>query len=1781
MRLPCSLPDVIPYSRYIEWLEERESEEAKAYWKNYLKGYTSLTSLPYKENVVKGGSPQKREYDFVLLKEQDTSLLLETSRKYSVTINTIIQMAWAILLSKHKNANDIIFGNVLSGRPTMIEGIETMIGLFINTVPFRVQFDKNERIKDLLKQLQISALESEQYSYISLSEVQAVSELENELFDNIITFENFPIEELIESSDSNKSTKEYKVTNVRTFDTNNFNLTLSIFCDKEIHANFTYDWNNYDKKMMAKYGKQWSYIIHQIINDGGQKKISEIELISKQERQSIFNELDNYSKNNLLTPKLKPASYHQERLCFFDKKEPGDLSELAPTYHNIPLVIDFEGVDHACLEKSLQLLFLKHEILRTRMVNVDEQTFQKIIEYSPLNLKKVEVGVENIDELVKKEINKAFVLDQFLVRSNLFTIDKTKSRLLLVFHHIIVDRYSINLLTEALLDNYKFYLKGESIPSSKEDLTYAGFAQWQKESLIQLEPYLLGYWKEKLGGKLKTLELPTDGPKIGIPSYTAGSKNVLLTKKLVDKIEQFSEENSIDSKVVLMTAFKILLFKYARHEEILIGTSLENRQVDRLKNTIGPIANLIVIRSFISTNINFIEYLKTMDAIYRSCENYQSMPFDKLVKELALEKDISRNALFDVLFQFDDKTIKLPENLVGKVSITETNLGYGNYDLNLFLQKIDQKIKGILVFNLDHFNSFFIESLITHYIVLLENLLAKPETQLGEINMLSAIESDQLLHGFNSTEAPHSEEDTIVSLFVEQSCKTPEAIALNFEGTQLTFKELDALTNQLAYQLKDKHQIRHGDLVGLQLDRTNWMVVSILGILKSGAAYVPIDPKYPTVRKKYIATDSNIKLLISEMQYLFDIEYYKGTVFAIDTEFEPGAYTVAPPSDLPSSDSLAYIIYTSGSTGLPKGVMINQNSLVNYINSSVENYIGTEEASFGLYSSISFDLTVTSIFTPLISGNTLFIYQESKNHLLIEKVIMEDCCSVVKLTPSHLKVINDSKNIDASSITRLKIFIVGGEELESKLAKSIFEKFEGRVDIYNEYGPTEATVGCMIYKYEPTENSKSVPIGNPINNTQLYLLDDSLMPVPFGVRGELFISGNGLALGYINNEELTRERFIDNPFIDNQKMYKTGDLAIRRPDGNIIFKGRVDDQVKIRGYRIELREIEHHLTAFESISESVVVVKEKESEKQLIAYYLAEGKPLVTAIREDLLRKLPEYMIPTYFLQLDEMPLTSNGKLNRNALPDPEIKQEVDHIFPENKIEEKLVTIWSELLKVKKELVSTNRSFFEMGGHSLIAIRLINAIQQAFNKTVKLKEVFENPTIRQQALHIKKIASEKVNKITRIKAQNFYPVSSAQERLFYEQLLNKDNIAYNVSGIYQIKGKLHIDKLTKTFNLLIERHESLRTKFVITDKGLVQRIIKQIEIELEVIKPEKHQGINKIFDGFIRPFNLSEDLLLRCGLYKDHESNHYLFVDMHHIICDGISLNILMNDFKKLYMGEKLAPLTLRYIDYAAWQHNDKNSMDTQKAFWVNQLSGNMHSLDLPVIQNRDTVETNHAFNKTLYITGELYQEIEQFILKNNVSEYMFLLSIYYVLLNKMSGNSDIIVGTDVIGRTHDNLENVVGTFVNVLPLRLKVIDENTYLVFLKNLKFCVLECFDRQDFQYDQMVSTMKEYGHEGNDLFNVHFSFANVFDSKVELEEVKFEPIEIQSKETAPYELMLEVTKSKSEIQIDFLANKELYEEETIELFTNYYRHILSFVLQNEEMLIENIELENTVSY
>ncbi|MUL37905.1 non-ribosomal peptide synthetase [Gloeocapsopsis dulcis] len=1047
-----------------------------------------------------------------------------------------------------------------------------------------------------------------------------------------------------------------------------------------------------------------------------------------------------------------PLSFSQQRLWFIDQLYHGS------SFYNIPIAFHIQGnLNITALEQSLNEILKRHEVWRTNFTLVNGEPIQKIspqltcdspiVNFEHLSGKNWESEVKAFAaESAKKPFNLAKGL---LVRTTLLRLSPEEHVLLVIMHHIITDGWSCGVFLRELSTLYAAFSQSQPSPLPELPIQYADFTIWQRDRIQgEFLKNQLNYWKKQLNGELPVLQLPTDRPRPAVTSYTGAKQYFQVAKALTEAIKQLSQQADATLFMSLLAAFNILLYRYTGRDDILIGSPIANRNRAELERMLGLFVNTLVLRNHLSGNPSFRELLHRVREVTLDAYAHQDLPFEMLVEELQPERDLSRNPLYEVMFVLQNTPNSVQEVSGLTLRTLEFDSGTAQLDIFLSMSESSEGLTGCLEYNTDIFDSTTITQFINNFQTLLENIVANPEQQLSEISLLTASEQEQLLFKFNQTRVDYPQDVTLHQLFEQQVEFTPDSIALISESEEITYRQLNHRVNQLVHFLQ-KQGVTKETLVALCLERDLDMVVGILAILKAGDVYIPLDPSYPEERLNFIISDSQASLLISNQEILEKLSLSATKTVCLDSyKDEIARESSENPIKISSDNNLAYIIYTSGSTGIPKGVLGTHRGTVNGLHWLWKTYPFTQGEVCCQKTAISFIDSVWEIFAPLLRGIPTVIISNATvlDPQLFIKTLAHHKVTRIILVPSLLRLLLDSYSHLTNKLSQLKLWITSGEALSVKLVQS-FRELMPFAKLINLYGSSEVSANATYYDTSLLPNqTHTVPIGRPIDNTQTYVLNRDLQPTPVGVIGEIFVGGDGLAKGYLHRPELTQERFIDNPFIVGDKLYKTGDLVRYLPDGNLEYWGRQDEQVKIRGVRVELGEIATVIAQHPDVQESVVIASDDPQDNQrLIAYIVTDKQDITTQLLSYLQQKLPKYMLPSAFIVLDALPLTPNGKADKRALPNCEtIKPNIHKSFvaPRNFTELSLVKLWENILNTNQIAVTDN--FFDLGGHSFLAVRLMAQIQDRFGHHLPLSTLFENPTIEKLA----QVVSQPVDKIS-------------------------------------------------------------------------------------------------------------------------------------------------------------------------------------------------------------------------------------------------------------------------------------------------------------------------------------------------------------------------------------------------------------------------------------------------
>ena len=1038
-----------------------------------------------------------------------------------------------------------------------------------------------------------------------------------------------------------------------------------------------------------------------------------------------------------------PLSFAQQRLWFLDQ-----LAPERPTY-NLSNAFRLIGpLDVEALAQSLSEIVRRHEALRTTFEAKDGQPVQIIgpgpqpDEAWPLSLVDCRhlPETEREDEarrLAAEEARRPFILVQGpLLRVTLFQMGQADSILLLIMHHIISDGWSMGIFTRELAVLYEAYAAGQHPALPDPPIQYADFARWQRQWLqgSRLETQL-AYWKQQLAGPLPSLQLPGDHPRPANQSFRGARHSLTLPTTLVNALRQINRQHDSTLFMMLLAAFNILLYRYSGQEDLIVGSPIANRNRSEIENLIGFFVNTLALRTDLSGNPTFLELLARLRQMSLEAYAHQDLPFERLVEALQPERDLSHQPIFQVMFVHQNTPLSMLEFSGLTLTPWPIETGAAKFDLTLFIEEDGTDLRASFEYSTDLFNAATISRLADHFQTLLAGIAARPESRLAELPLLTDRERQQLLVTWNATQAewaPDRAAESIQQVFEAQVWQTPDARAAVFNGRTLTYDELNRRTNQLAHHLRALG-VGPDKRVGICLERSLDMAVALVGVLKSGGAYLPLDPRLPPERLAFMLADAQAVALLTHQELAQTLPDPAAQVIRLDADATIIArHSDENPAHETRAENLAYILFTSGSTGQPKAVAVEHRHLLNYVYGILERLELPPGASFGLISAFAADLGNTAIFPSLCSGGCLHLILEEQatDPEALAEYGRQQRLDCLKIVPSHLKALLTAS--EPGHILPQQRLILGGEASDWAFIEQLHHLAPDCV-IINHYGPTETTVGVTTYRVEagqPVEASTTLPLGRPLANTQIYLLDPYLQPVPIGVPGELYVGGQGVSRGYLNRPALTAERFIPDPFSPKPgaRLYRTGDRARYLPDGNIEFLGRVDHQVKIRGFRVELGEIEAVLGQHPAVREAAVLAQE--NPQRLVAYIVPRRNLTEPELLSYLKESIPDYMLPSVFVFLDSLPLNKNGKVDRRALPapDPGQSQVTDHYqVPRDPVETVLADLWANLLGLERVGIFDN--FFELGGHSLLAIQLISRLYKTFQVRLPVRVLFEAATI--------------------------------------------------------------------------------------------------------------------------------------------------------------------------------------------------------------------------------------------------------------------------------------------------------------------------------------------------------------------------------------------------------------------------------------------------------------------
>nr|WP_244216303.1 non-ribosomal peptide synthase/polyketide synthase [Pseudomonas daroniae] len=1473
--------------------------------------------------------------------------------------------------------------------------------------------------------------------------------------------------------------------------------------------------------------------------------------------------------------------------------------------YNLPMAVRLNGeLDSSALQSAFDGLVARHETLRSVFSEQDGQVSQRIVEpfavaivshdLTGLNTDKRE---EQVRILADAEALAPFDLAQGpLLRVQLLKLAEQEHVLLLTLHHIVADGWSYNVLIDEFIRLYDAACSGTEADLQALPIQYRDYALWQRSWLEAGEQERqLDYWRGKLGEDHAPLELPTDHPRPLSPSYRGARHQFQVDPAQAERLRGLAREQGVTLFMVLLAAFKVLLHRYSGQQAIRVGVPVANRSRTEVEGLIGCFINTQVLHTDIDPLIDVRELLQRVKETALGAQGHQELPFERLVEALGLDRSLSVNPLFQVMFNHqsqvaDAGAIKGQSGL--SLAALERETRIAQFDLSLDTYEKGGRLFAAFGYAVDVFEPSTIERLAGHWCNVLEALLARPGQRIADLQLLAASEFHQLVHDWNRTEQDFPRHSCIHQLFEAQVEKTPDALAVVSGEQELTYRELNRRSNQLAWKLKALG-VGPDVMVGIAVDRSIELPVGLLAILKAGGAYVPLDPEYPQERLAYMLEDSRAQVLLTQACLLerLPAQWHENALLL--EQLELASFSSENPVSTVTPANLAYSIYTSGSTGKPKGVLIEHRNATALIGWARTIYSQDDLQGVLASTSICFDLSVWEFFVTLSSGGYVVLAQ---NALELPYLKSRERVRLVNTVPSAIKALYDAGQLPAS----VRTINLAGEALKQPLVNQLYAS--GAVErVYDLYGPSEDTTYSTFTRREPNGQAN---IGRPLSNSAAYLLDGSGQPVPTGLLGELYLAGAGISRGYLGRPALTAEKFLPNPFDDNAasggRLYRTGDLARYRQTGEIEYIGRIDHQVKVRGFRIELGEIETRLQAHGFIREAVVIdIEEPGGSKQLVAYFTLDSgvdEPLPALyfkLKSHLKSQLPDYMVPAHFVHLERLPLTASGKLDRKALPKPDAQlQSHVHIAPQGGLEEQVAAIWAGVLGI--EVVGRNDNFFELGGHSLLATQVVSRIRQQCGIELPLRALFESQDLTGFCLQIAKSESADALPLSRIGRDQPLVLSYAQQRQWFIWKLEPESAAYHVPAALRLRGGMDIVALGHAFDTLIQRHETLRTVFL-QDAGQPVQIIQpdsRFALMLDEwvdAEQESDARIQAFIEAEVRtPFDLEQGPLLRARLLKVTEQDHVLILTLHHIVTDGWSSTIIVDELIRLYdayrqgLPADLPILAVQYADYAAWQRAwlKAGEQDRQLQYWQAELSGEQPVLELPFDHPRPLIRTYAGSQVTVDLAPELMVRLKGMAQAQGATLFTALLASFQALLHRYSGQSDIRVGVPVANRTRAETEGLIGFFVNTQVLRADLDPDTNFEALLQQVRQRVMGAQMHQDLPFEQLVEALQpERNLSHSPLFQVMYNhrsetgaIARQFDS-LGIERLDWEV------KTTQFDLTLDTYETEKGLKAALTYMTDLFEKSTVERLLGHWMNMLEAMLDQPQRRLGELPVASEV--
>ncbi|MCQ9133436.1 non-ribosomal peptide synthetase, partial [Streptomyces hilarionis] len=1806
-----TLPEPAAFRDHLAWMARQDRTAAHEAWRNALDGLAAPTLLAEPGTAA----PARPLQVFCDLPDTVSERLQDRLREDGITLNTVVQALWSLLLRTRTGQQDVVFGSTYSGRSAELAGSEAMVGMFINTLPVRVRLDATESLRRLMQRVQDEQSRLIAHQYLGLNDVQRLRG-QGDLFDTLTIVENYPHDDVWEPAPGLRASA------LEDHDATHYPLTLSVLPGARPTLRLEYRPDLLDGAQIDVLAADLVRLFTAFVDDASvpvgelvrtQPAVAAAALAAPPAAEPVTAPADGPADAAAVAVPLSfraPRTPEQEILCglfsavlgvptvgiddsFFDLGghsltairllsrirsmfdveltirhlfEAPTVAELAermtgaeqsrlalgpmprPEHvpvsaaqwrlwflyrlegrsatYTVPLLLRMSGaLDREALEAALGDMVARHESLRTRFPEVDGQPHQLIVDAEQPDVTLVETDEDGLAEQLAVATRYGFDLATELpLRVTLFRLSQTEHVLLFLLHHIASDGWSDAPFARDLSVAYGARTEGRAPAWPALPVQYADYTLWQRELLgsendpQSLLSQQLAYWRKTLAGLPEQLELPTDRPRPSAASFRGEEVHFELDADLHARLLELARHTNTTLFMVFQAAVAALLTRLGAGDDIPLGGVIAGRTDEALDELIGFFVNTLVLRTDTSGNPTFRELLARVRETDLAAYAHQDVPFERLVEVLNPTRSLAHHPLFQVMILFQNNAeadLSLPGLRAG---LEDVGSGVAKFDLDFDMQEKHGPdgepagLSGLVEYATDLFDRSTVQDVVDRLARLLKAVVADPDQRLWRTDILAPAEHRELLEQWTAP-VPPSERTTVPALFEAAVAAHPEATAVVEGAERLTYAQLNARANRLAHALVAEG-VGPESVVALALPRGADLVVGVLGVLKAGGVYLPLDPDYPAERIAFVVQDARPSVVVTSRRA--DVALPDGSTRLVLEELADGPVT-DPARPTLSPDNGAYIIYTSGSTGQPKGVLIPHQNVVRLF-TATDHWFGFDECDvWTLFHSYAFDFSVWELWGPLLRGGTLVVVPQdvSRSPRDFLRLLGEERVTVLNQTPSAFYQLMQADEENPGTDLALRYVVFGGEALDPGRLSSWYDRRpDDSPALVNMYGITETTVHVTHHALDRASAAATAAsvVGVGIPDLRVYVLDQGLQPVPAGATGELYVAGAGLARGYLGRPGLSAQRFVADPYgPPGTRMYRTGDLARRAADGTLSYFGRADDQVKIRGFRIELGEIESAVLDAPDVTQAAVIVREDQPGDPRLTAYLVGGDP--ARVRKHVADVLPAHMVPAAFVALDRLPLTPNGKLDRKALPAPTPSAAAEGRRPRDPREELLAVLFADVLNVDR--VGIDDNFFELGGHSLLATRLISRIRSAMGVEVPVRALFETPTVAGLASWTGQ-AGEARRALEPMERPERVPLSFGQRGLWFLNRLEGPSSTYNVPLVMRFFGPLDVAALRTALHDVVARHEGLRTLFREADGTPYQHIVPADEAVVDLIvadvDDERHLEA-ALAQAAQYHFDLVSELPIRCTLFRLGDEEHALLPLMHHIASDGWSETLLGDDLSVAYAARAegrapgWAPLPVHYADYTLWQRDllgreddPDSAISRQLAYWTETLRGLPELVNLPTDRPRPPVATYGGAEAPLRLDAALHDALLRLARQGNTTLFMTIQAGLVALLSRLSGDTDIAVGTPVAGRTDEALEDLFGYFVNTLVLRTDVSGDPTFTELLERVRETDLAAFAHQDVPFERVVEVVNPVRSLArHPLYQVMLTFENFDEVKL----------------------------------------------------------------------------------